>query len=232
VTSRRAHDEQLSDALTGDSALSRVLADAAGPAHEAELAGLGTARAAFTALRPSHRRFPVTSVLGRLLALKVLLVGAAAASLGGVSLAAASGSLPDGAQNAAHQLVGAPAAHGHSAGVRQDGIHRHQPSSSSSATPEASPSPSLVGLCRAYGAGVATSHGKALDNPAFTALMTAAGGKEGVDAFCAAQLAGAPGGKPTARPTHAQSHKPATHPTGSSQSHPTGKPVPHPTGRP
>jgi hypothetical protein len=54
-----------------------------------------------------------------------------------------------------------------------------------------SPSPSLTGLCHAVGAGNKDDHGKALENPAFTALITAAGGKDKVDVFCATLLASA-----------------------------------------
>jgi hypothetical protein len=50
-------------------------------------------------------------------------------------------------------------------------------------TPTANPS--LVGLCNAYESGVAASSGKALSNPAFTALVAAAGGVAGVDSYCA-----------------------------------------------
>jgi len=77
-----------------------------------------------------------------------------------------------------------------------------------------SPSPSLVGLCHAVDAGNKDDHGKALENPAFTALITAAGGKEKVDAFCATLLASA-----SAAPKEHPSH-----PANNSGDHGTGKP--------
>ncbi len=52
----------------------------------------------------------------------------------------------------------------------------------------AAPEPSLVGLCHAFPA-VANSHGRALDNPAFTTLITAAGGADNVAAYCQVLLA-------------------------------------------
>ena len=68
---------------------------------------------------------------------------------------------------------------------------------------DAAPSPSLVGLCRAYAAGVADNPGKALDNPAFGALIAAARGKANVEAFCAPALKKRSTNAPTAKPRRA-----------------------------
>lgn len=73
-------------------------------------------------------------------------------------------------------------------------------------TPSATPSPSLEGLCHAYQAGAMP---RSAFNPAFAALSTAAGGAEGVGAYCT-DLIGT-------------SHKPA-HPT--QAAHPTTPPKP------
>lgn len=65
----------------------------------------------------------------------------------------------------------------------------------------ATPSPSLDGLCVAYQAGAMA---KAASNPAFTALITAAGGADQVDAYCVSRIgASTHPAKPThpARPT-------------------------------
>jgi hypothetical protein len=70
-----------------------------------------------------------------------------------------------------------------------------------------SPSPSLVGLCNAYTAGQKSEHGKALENPAFSALVTAAGGKENVDKFCDDLLT-------VAKPGHPEDKPSKDHPTG------------------
>jgi hypothetical protein len=243
MTRRRARtrlpEQLLPGDLPADSALARLLADASAPAQPHEVDGLSAALTAFSASQPNPRRSPVKTVLASMLAAKALAIGAAAATIGGVALATATGSLPPAAQNAAHDLVHAPAAaSAHSAKLDDDETEptatpSDTSSPSPSATHSATPNPSLVGLCRAYGAGVATSHGKALDNPAFTVLITAAGGKDNVAAFCTGILADAPGGKPTALPTPTNTHKPATHPTHPAHptkpAHPTNAPSPHPT---
>jgi hypothetical protein len=243
MTRRRAREPEqgLLDGMDADSALARLLADASAPAQPDELDGLSAALTAFSASQLRPRRSPVKTILASLLATKALAVTAAAASIGGVALAAATGSLPPAAQNAAHNLVRAPAG-AHSDGT-DDVNERTSPATiraTPSAKPSATPSPSLVGLCRAYSAGVATANGKALDNPAFTVLISAAGSKDAVTSYCIGVLDAAPGGKPTALPTQAQNHKPgshhtgppSSHPVGRSSSHPTGAPTSHPTGAP
>jgi hypothetical protein len=247
MTRRRARtrlpEQLLPGDMPADSALAHLLADASAPAQSDELVGLSAALTAFSASQPNPRRSPVKTLFAGLLAAKAALAAtAAAASIGGIALAAATGSLPTAAQNAAHDLVHAPAAASASALAddETEPAPSEDPSDTSSPSPSAehsaTPSPSLIGLCRAYGAGVATSHGKALDNPAFTVLITAAGGsKDGVAAYCTTLLADAPGGKPTSLPTPTNTHKPATHPaqpahpTGEPSTHPTGAPSPHPT---
>jgi hypothetical protein len=235
MTRRRARtrlsEQLLPGDMPGDSALARLLADASAPAQPHEVDGLSAALTAFSASQPSPRRSPVKTLLASLLAAKALSIGAAAAAIGGIALATATGSLPTAAQNAAHDWVNAPAAaSAHSAALDDEA----DPTSSAtpSDSPSATPSPSLVGLCRAYGAGVATAKGKALDNPAFTVLITAAGGKDAVAAYCTGVLADA-AGKPSALPTPTNTHKPATHPAQPTQpAHPTGEPSTHPTGAP
>ena len=223
-----------------EGALGRLLADASAPGHDSELEGLSAAVTAFAQHQPRSRRRSMKAVLTNLIAARALLA-LGAAGLGGVALAASTGTLPAPAQTVAHDLVGAPAPDATDATETSDAAGTSDGATDSAAPePSASPSPSLIGLCRAYSAGVANSHGKALDNPAFTFLITTAGSKDAVPAYCTTLLATAPGGKPTARPTQAQSHKPAshptgkpsTHPTGSSGDHPTGKPSTHPTGKP
>ena len=160
------------------------------------------------------------STLAKLVAAKALVAVAASAAVGGVALAAATGSLPAPAQQVAHDSVGAPAPDKSKAPKAPEATETPEatdtPEPSESASPESTPSPNLVGLCRAYGAGVATSHGKALDSAAFTVLVTTAGGKDSVAAYCTKLLAQNPTGKPTALPTH------------SPQPHPTHSPVTHP----
>lgn len=227
----RAPEELLPGGLPADSAVAALFADASAPSHAHELEGLSAALTAFSASQPNPRRSPVKTLLASLLAAKALAATAAVASIGGIALAAATGSLPPAAQNAAHHLVRAPAAASTHAASGRSVTSPDTTDPTPQVTPSATPSPSLVGLCRAYGAGVATAKGKALDNPAFTVLVTAAGGSAAVPTYCAGVLAAAPGGKPTSL-TRAQSHKPATHPTGPPSTHRTGPPTSHRTGRP
>ncbi|MGF7237669.1 MAG: hypothetical protein ACQSGP_22310, partial [Frankia sp.] len=100
---------------------------------------------------------------------------------------------------------------------------------SSSAAPTSTPSPSLLGLCHAYTAGVAGNPGKALDNPAFSALTAAAGGRDRIGAYCATVLTTAPGNGPV---TPAAGHPTTNHPTGKPTSRPASAPLTHPTGKP
>jgi hypothetical protein len=146
-----------------------------------------------------------------LLTLKAAAVAVVAVSAGGVALAASTDVLPNPFDNPGHSTPG----QGHTDG------------------PDATPSPSLIGLCTAYLAGAGTDHGKALDSPAFTALIEAAGGKDKVEAYCAGRgvtapgsthITAGPGDHPTGEPSHPG---PTAHPTGE-PSHPTGAPTSHP----
>ncbi|MGH3716057.1 MAG: hypothetical protein ACRDT4_21730 [Micromonosporaceae bacterium] len=175
-----------------------------------EMAALAAYRAAHRHATPHPRR---ESVIGKYLTLKVALGVATALTAGGVAVAAGSGALPDTAadQAGAHReaVGGATASHGKAG----------------------SPSPSLTGLCTAYGNVSTKSKGKALDSPAFSALVTAAGGKDKVPGYCDELLAGkdkgnddAPAGGASAHPTGAPGDKP-----GGPGDHPTGPPTERPT---
>lgn len=163
------------------------------------------------------------TVLAKLATLKVGATVLAVAATGGVALAAANGTLP----NPLTEASAKPSAHATGAPAGDKG-------KGSPAEAKGTPSPNLVGLCRAFKAGVAESQGKALDNPAFTVLITAAGGKDGVTGYCDTLLASAkakpskeakatatpshPAGKPETRPTTAETeapdaHKPTARPT-------------------
>jgi len=152
----------------------------------------------------------------KLLAVKAV-IAAVGLTGGGVALAAATGHMPavaGGNSSAASSAAHATASH--SAGG-QSANH-----------PAATPSPSLRGLCQAYTAHAADNPGKSLSNPAFTALITAAGGQANVSGFCAKTLAAKPGNAPTAHRTG----KPSSMPTAANTDHPTGKPTAHPSGGP
>ena len=132
----------------------------------------------------------LTTLLAKLLTAKIAAAAAVlAVAAGGVATAAATGYLPT-------PLGGNPTT-----------APTHSVTSTTSATPSSAdagdsddhgaalspgsppPPPSLTGLCNAYTAGAGSAHGKALDSPPFRALITAAGGKDKVDAYCADLLA-------------------------------------------
>lgn len=96
----------------------------------------------------------------------------------GLALAAAQGSLNvpfTGHDNRSERAPEAPA-------ETNPGLDRSADDEADTAS-EASPSPSLKGLCKAHQAGAAAFAKEKL-NPAFSALVAAAGGAEGVAAYC------------------------------------------------
>ncbi|HEX5497143.1 MAG TPA: hypothetical protein VFX70_21480 [Mycobacteriales bacterium] len=224
---------------SGADPLVALLAAAAGPVRPGELSGERVALAAFREARPAPVHQPrrgsmIKSVMAKALTAKVVLATATTGALGGgVVLAAASGNLPALPGSAGGGNGGSSASSHPSQPV---GSHRPSdrpaPASSGHAGGDASPSPSVFGLCHAYTAGVAASHGKALDNPAFSVLIRNAGGRDNVAAYCATVLAAHPGNAPSAHPTGApDGHgSPTSHPTGAPDEH--GSPTSHPTGAP
>ena len=212
---RRIDRETASRLLDGDpDALSRAgrltapLRAARGPAHRHELAGEPAALAAFRAAadlaseRRPRRKSMLKIALAKLLTVKAA-AAVAATGLGGVALAAGTGALPN-------PLFAPPATHVPATHVpathapATPGTTPSHPDGRSGPTDAAdSPSPSLVGLCRAYTAGAATNPAKALKNPAFAKLVDAAGGADNVEEYCAATTKDTPGapGRPTINPT-------------------------------
>jgi hypothetical protein len=169
----------------------------------------------------------------KLLTVKAAAVVALTAAGGGVAVAATTGTLPTMLTGSDHQTSGLSTAGSHESGKpspkpsagekgKDDGGKDNDGKGSASAGPNGSPSPSLVGLCHAVSAGNKDDHGKALENPAFTALITAAGGKTKVDLFCTTLLASAAAAHPG---QSAESSSGATdHRTGPPSDHGTGKP--------
>jgi hypothetical protein len=224
---RRISARTAEDLLNGAGAdaqhplLAATLRAAAGPAQPGEIAGRHQAVAAFQRALRQPAPFPrrpsmIKSALLKLLTVKAAAVAAVVAGTGGVALAASTGVIPNPLNN--HPVPAASASRAHPG---------DRPNASERPGGPASPSPSLVGLCHAYTAGAGSDHGKALDSPAFQALLTAAGGKANVDAFCTSLLA-------TARPSENPSARPGAteHPTGRPTEHPTGRPTEHATGQP
>jgi hypothetical protein len=147
-----------------------------------------------------RRASMIKTALAKVLTVKAVAI-LAALSAGGVALAATTGVLPN-------PLRETPVTPTHPATTPHAGGNGGGQGGS-----DATPSPSLEGLCTAFLAGAGSEHGKALDNPAFTVLITAAGGRDGVEAYCATLQHGA-----------------ADHPTGAPASHPGN--TDHPTGPP
>ena len=191
----------------------------------------------------------------RLLKTAVLAVGATAAC-GGIALAAGTGPVLPGITMptpAASGLAQASAASGRTVGIPADVPSSAADTATDAAdspestdtpdpsdTPDATdttdgsssgPSPSMTGLCHAWLAGAGSRHGRARTNPAFTVLVTTAGGVDSVPAYCTTLL-GLPA--PTDSPTDSSTDSttaadpaPAAVP-----SHPAGPPASHRSGRP
>ena len=132
-----------------------------------ELAGEEAVRAAFRAAnvdrvaRGSRSPISESAVAAKLRTLWVAVVAAAALSVGGVALAASTGVLPNPLAPTQPTLA-----------------------STRSNDPNGKPSPSWVALCTAYFAGAGDTNQHVLANPAFAALVKAAGGAESVATFC------------------------------------------------
>ena len=198
--------EQLLDGSPGTTPLHVLLAAATRPGSPEELSGATAAHAAFVA---ANRNCPLPSdtprgePLSRLLLSKLLAAKAIAALvlLGGatgVAVAATASSGPEtlpatasdratpggpaaGAPDVADPVEaedGSPASAGAGADTTAEDVAVDD-------TTGPTPSPSLHGLCNAYSAGAAEDPEKLARNPAFGALVTAAGGPTQVAGFCA-----------------------------------------------
>jgi hypothetical protein len=213
--------------VAGGHPLTDLLAAVTVPAGGGELAGEDAAVAAFRAARlaPASHRKP--STLKSLFTARIAAVAAAVAVLvGGVATAAATGYLPTplGGHPAivpAHSSVAASSTTTSSTG------HTTSASNEDHGSPTTTdvPTPSVAGLCNAYAAGAGSDHGKALDNPAFGSLITAAGGRDKVDAYCADLLAGQQGHNGSTN-TNGKGHDPKG-PPASHPDHTTGPPSTH-----
>jgi hypothetical protein len=193
----------------GPQPVADVLLRAAAPGTPGELAGEEAAVVAFRMAtlygQPAARASTPTTWGRRLLTVKAAAIGLAVVTAGGVALAAGTGALPNPLE------FGTPPGTSSSSHVS---FTSRTSGASSSGPGNASPAPSLKGLCTAYLAHIAANPGKAWDNVAFSTLVAAAGQAESVEPFCTALLAGQPGPSNTPRPTD--------HPTGP----PSGRPTP------
>jgi hypothetical protein len=220
-------------APTGQESLAHLLAAAAAPGRHRELAG---EQAAMVAFRTAHRvpptqqrsRSMISLALGKILTAKAVAV-VAATTIGGVAVAAGTGHLPT-----QHRPEASSQSQGAETSETGPETGEAARAKARSHTAAGTPSPSMVGLCRAYAAGEKASHGKALDNPAFTALVTASGGKAKVSAWCTTLLAQEKAEHSAGSPTQSSTgHSTAgPHPTGAPTEHPTGHPTPTTTPTP
>jgi len=161
----------------------------------------------------------IKTMLAKLLTAKLAVAAAAAAAVaaGGVAAVAATGNLPGSPDEHSTSTPATTADSAKPGGPATEATgSSHGEAKESGAVPSGSPSPSLVGLCHAYTAGAGSDHGKALESPAFTVLITTAGGKDKVDAYCVKVLADADHATKTAvpgPPSNANDHATQPRPT-------------------
>jgi hypothetical protein len=175
----------------GDDPLADLLHAAAAPGRPEELAGRAAAMAAFRAARPGASATPAGApprrfALGRLLTVKIAAL-AAAVAVGGVALAASVGVLPNPLRPAPASSSSSPLSPGASHSTTSQPTSAG-PSATSAPTagPSAAPVPTtgLAGLCHAYLRDPDRGNGKAKENPAYSALADAAGGRELIEGYC------------------------------------------------
>ena len=180
-----ATTEQLLDGGPGPAGLHQLLAAAAGPGTASELAGETAAVAAFVDAprasplpsAPPRRPSMLSTALSKILAAKALAaVVLLAGATGGVALAATVSDAPSSPSDDQTTVTSTPTA---TPAPSDDPESEGEGSPDPTASP--SPQPSLAGLCKAWAAGA----GKAADNPAFGALVEAAGSTEEVSDYCA-----------------------------------------------
>jgi hypothetical protein len=237
-----AYLEQVLDGKApSEGALGGLIASARAPETRAELPGLAAALTAFrevSAASPSNAprsTSMIKNLAAKVLAAKLLTVAglAAAAATGGIAAAASTGHLPNPLPHSSHAsdvaIAAVNASHGQPTSTATDTASPSASDSSepTSSHPAASPSPSLRGLCQAW-LSRPHEHGKADTNPAFSYLVSTAGGVDSVDAYCTSLLASpsatpSDSSSPSTEPSHG---RPSTIP---SHTHPTGKPGPFST---
>jgi len=210
---RETAEQLLCGVPAGAGPLADLLAAAAAPARAAELAGEQAALVAFRLARLApatepRRQSMIQTALAKLLTVKVAAATIGITALSGVALAAGTGTLPT-------DLDKAPKAHpsqSQSSEAQANGAggpKSPKPASKGNENdPKGTPSPSMVGLCKAYQAKAGAEQGKSLESPAFTALVEAAGSKDKVAAYCTVALAVKASESPKARATARATDKP------------------------
>jgi hypothetical protein len=184
--------------------LTELLAAATAPARGGELAREEEVVAAFRAAhRPpvlqTQRRSMIKSALAKLLTVKAAALATAVAGVGGVALAASTGTLP-GPSDKAGPAASAPQSPGREKAKPSD---RPSDRASRPAVPSGFPR-GLYWLCTDYIGRDAEHRGKALGQPKYRELAERAGGKdrEKADKFCDKLLnhADPPAGRPSSAP--------------------------------
>jgi hypothetical protein len=225
---RRASHAMAADPLV------RLLAAAAAPARAGELAREEEAVVAFrTAHRipvpPPQRRSMIKSAVAKLLTVKVAALAAAVVGVGGVALAATSGTIPS-------PLHGTAAASHSPASANAQPSDRPSGHPSRAAVPSGMP-PGLYWLCQDYIGRDAEHRGKALDESKFNDLVAKAGkDREKADKFCDKLLKDQPGGAaPTTTPGGTADHStrtPSGHKPSEAADAPANRPSDLPTQNP
>ena len=189
--------------------LIRLLNLAGAPPRPEEQVGQEVAVQAFIrarqerARRTGTRRVKPLALITRALVVKAL-TGAVVLLLGGVALAAGTGSLPPPVQQGAHDLL-SPLGVAVPAGktASPSGSSGHSPSPTPTRDPTRSPGPlptppGIQGLCQAWQASLRAGVGKSVDPASVKKLAEAAGGPAKIASYCATILGQPPPSDPAA----------------------------------
>lgn len=248
---RRTAERLLRGEPAGPDALADLLAAAAVTTCDGDLAGEQDAVSAFRAVHlgstPQPRRPSVLkALLTKLLTVKIATAALAVATVGGVAVTATTGVLPNvlgGTSTAGPTTSHATSTTSEPPGASTEGrdyAGDGRGGDGRDAEHGGAASPSLIGLCHAYAGGAGSNSGKALDTSAFNALITAAGGREKVPAYCGTVLddatrgghAGGAGSHPAAEPTTKPSPEPKPATSGEGAEHAQNRPTAHPSPEP
>lgn len=189
--SQELSERLVSGEATQPARLAALLAAAARPGTPRELAGEDTAVLAFREARsaPAPRRVgrpAAARALGGRLGVRVALL-AAAAVVAGLGLATVTGVIPDvtGLVPSGNSSANLDTSAGQPTSGRAASTGADPSGSTGAAQASTDPAPDgLPGLCRAYRSHPANERSKQLEKPAFARLVTAAGSREAVPAYC------------------------------------------------
>ena len=238
---RAAREALLDDPAHDGTALGALLLAARAPGSAPEVAGLPAALASYrsaptAAVQPEPAAVPVAGG-SRFRATKLIAAAASAATIGGVAFAAVTTGNTF-SPSTGHSPAGSSAASSADDGTRGNGKSNGAGDTASDSS-NGTPTPSLVGLCKAWEAHQDNrgGNGKSEDSAAFRVLISTAGGLGSVNGFCTTLLttpsaSAGSSGHPThpAHPTdtggrpsdvtlppaagHSTSHSPAPHSSG------------------